>query len=156
MENDPHSRLTCLFMMCICYLSPCVCVCRISFVRFAHRDVHISLLLLLLLSPYNYNSQNHNSAWHYRISCYFIVSLPFFCFIFVCCCFCINISIKALVFNYFNVFDRMSQSASSLYSVQSRSTAWLVHRRFRIDFRGEMFQLFPKNKWHFQRKLLLS
>lgn len=135
-------------------LPVCVCVgfrlCGLLIVMFTSR-----CYCCFSFSLYNYNSQNHNSAWHYRISCYFIVSLPFFLLHF---CF------------LFAVVSALTLASKSLYliilmclivclkvhrlSIQFEAGR-LVHRHFRIDFRGEMFQLFPKNEWHFQRKLLL-
>lgn len=75
MENDPHSRgLTCLFMMCIFYLSnfavrllivmftSCLSVCArvcVFFCCFSHL-IYICVCII-------------TTAWHYRILCYFIV-----------------------------------------------------------------------------------
>lgn len=79
MENDPHSRLTCLFMMCMCVLR-----CYFILFHFMLWRAQVSLCdcsswcsHLVVFSVHNYNSPNHNSAWHYRISCFFYITYLF-------------------------------------------------------------------------------
>lgn len=122
MENDPHSTFDVFIYDVYSFsfsLSSDKYVCLRYKLAFhlcnstRRGSSHCSHLVVFL---YNYNSQNHNSAWHYRISCYFIVRFFFSAsFIFSRCIFyvvvvvviCISISIKHIIFNYFNVFDRL-------------------------------------------------